>query len=896
MIHKQYDQQTLSGIHKILLRLTFFPLSFFIFPACILHAQCTNGTQPECACETAPVLCTIDELDGYTFSMTSFQHPDDGPSPICPGANMTQTNNPTWFAFTAWCTNLSLRVHSTNCHQSGGAIGFQLAIYTNCNFNHVVACNADVNDCNTNDKILNLTGLTVGAVYYFMVDGCLGSYCTVTIDIIGVCGQEQIAPWTMPVSGNINPCAGNSETYSVEHPDGARFYHWFLDGALLAQTTTDSFKILWTNPGTYQLCVDVSNDPCVTISDPPLPLCTTITVHGADAGTLTVTPTILCPWDVAHISSTGFMSGPDNTQMILITDATGMIIDVINAANGTFSWNTTGTFTIYAYNYLTASGTIPVIGDLINDLDCTSACCDLESQTITYQHIEAIVSGIVCNNNGTGSDSTDDTFTFDVLVTGLTPGTLWRSTDGTLEGVYGTPKQCGPYLINGGTKFFDLHDYNVPTCWTSIVVNPPLACSSCPQTIDAGTGSILNCITTTATLTGASSQAGIYQWIGPDSFSSDSLVCTVSDSGWYFLNISFPEQCSFSDSVYIDLDHDTPVANAGADQLIDCNHSEVLLDGSGSTGDHLGFVWTNSTGEIISTQTFVLADSIGSYTMQLTNSISGCTSVDSAEVFINQNELGNITVLVLPENCDGDNDGMIEVTGISDGMPPFAYDLNGTINDSTGQFNDLAPGGYDLHISDANGCSIDTFIIINPGVHLELTLPEILQVKEDQEGSIIATVNVPEDDLTSIQWKPPGILSCDTCLSTMIETTVNQTLQLTVIHVNGCIATAQLDIIFIAKPDIYIPNTFSPNGDGLNDLFTLYSNDGVSSVLEMNIFDRWGEHIYQAKNFNPNSAVIGWDGKFHHKEMQCATFVYYFKLLLADGTEKTITGDVTLLR
>ncbi|MBL0008937.1 MAG: hypothetical protein IPP25_17630 [Saprospiraceae bacterium] len=73
-----------------------------------LNAQCTNGTQPECACETAPVLCTVDELDGYMFSMAAFIHPEDGPSPICPGAPSSQTNNPTWFAFTAWCSDLTL--------------------------------------------------------------------------------------------------------------------------------------------------------------------------------------------------------------------------------------------------------------------------------------------------------------------------------------------------------------------------------------------------------------------------------------------------------------------------------------------------------------------------------------------------------------------------------------------------------------------------------------------------------------------------------------------------------------------------------------------------------------------------------------------------------------------
>ncbi len=886
----------MTGINKILRSYPVILLSFFIFYNSSLLAQCTNGTQPECACETAPVLCTIDELDGYTFSMTSFQHPDDGPTPICPGAGLTQTNNPTWFAFTAWCTNLTLRVHSTNCHSVGGFIGFQLAIYTNCNFNHVVACNADANDCNTNDKILNLTGLNIGTIYYFMVDGCLGSYCTVSIDVVGVCGQEHIAPWTLPVSGNGNPCAGDSETYSVENLDGARFYHWFIDGVLVAKTNTNTFSTQWPDPGTYQLCIDASNDPCVDVSDPPLPLCTTITVHEVNAGILNITPLILCTNEVAQISNTGFTSGIGNGQFIIITDATGLILEVRTGGTANLISDSAGIFIIYAYNYLFPGGTIPVTGGNINDIDCNSRCCDLVSQTITFQRIEATLSGILCDNNETGNDSTDDTFTFDLLVTGSFVDTIWQSTDGTISGTYGKVQKYGPYPIDAGVLTFDIQDHDDLACVTTIVVNPPHACSSCLQTIDAGMGSTLNCVNTALTLTGTSSETGTYQWSGPNLFSSDSLITIASDSGWYYLNISFSNQCVASDSVFVGLDNDAPVANAGDDQILDCNHSEVLIDGSGSTGAHLGYVWTNIQGDIISTQTLLLVDSVGIYILRLTNSVSGCTSIDSAQVFIDQNELGYVSVIVSPENCIGDNNGMLQLTGISAGIPPYTYDLNGMTGDSTGLFDHLAPGEYNLLITDANGCEIDTFFTINPGIDLELTLPENIQLHENQTGLIHATVNVPVADLNSIQWSPSGILSCDTCLSTIIKAHDNQSLQLIVIHINGCVDTANLILTVFPTPNIYIPNTFSPNGDGLNDLFTINSNGGVESILEFNIFDRWGDHIYQANNISPNSPGFGWDGKFHHWEMPSGTFVYYIKVLLSDGTVKKMTGDVTLVK
>ena len=829
--------------------------------------------------------------------MAAYQHPNDGPSPICPGANMSQTNNPTWFAFTAWCTDLSLRVTSTNCHQVGGAIGFQLAIYTSCNFNHVVACNADIQDCNTNDKILNLTGLNIGAVYYFMVDGCLGSYCTVTIDIIGVCGQEVIAPWTQPVSGNMNPCVGNSELYTVEHLNGARIYHWFLDGTLVAQTTTDSFNIHWPTPGTYQLCIDASNDPCVPVTDDPSPLCTTITVHEANAGVLNVSPITFCVAEDLHISTTGYTSGPDNTQMLFITDTNGIIINVINAPGVDFTSFPKGEYTVYAYNVVTLGGLIPTVGQQISDIDCSSPCCDLKSQSISVHTMGAAFDNFVCDDNGTGNDSTDDLFTFTVTVEGFPMGMPWLTSIG-IQGEYEIPKLFGPYPISGGPIFFDIYDAVVSSCvlLSVPVVDLPPSCSSCPETIDAGTGSMLNCIDTTITLTGIASSTGLYHWTGPDSFSSDSLVTIISAPGWYYLAADFPNQCSVRDSVFVDQDHDVPVANAGMDQLIDCNHAQVLVDGSGSTGNHLLFTWADEHGVIISTQPSMVVNAGGTYILQVADSVSGCMAVDTAEVVINSNELEKMSSTVFPEICAGDNDGIIEITGVTGGIPPYLFSLNGLIENSAGPFTNLAPGIYNLHISDANGCTLDTFLIVNPGIDLTITLPEVIYVTEDQSTFINAIINVPVGFLSSIEWSPKGILACDTCLSTTIQTLSNQTLQLTVMHVNGCVSTAVVNILVLPKPKIYIPNTFSPNGDGYNDFFTLYANAGVESVLALTIYDRWGEILYQAHDFSPNLPQRGWDGKFHQREMPSGVFVYQITVLMGDGSKKIFTGDVTVVR
>lgn len=886
----------MPGAIEILSKQTLLLILLCTISTLSLYAQCTNGTQPECACETAPVLCTVDELDGYMFSMAAFMHPQDGPSPICPGAPSSQTNNPTWFAFTAWCSDLTLRVRPRNCTWVQFVVGVQIVIYEDCTFQTAVACDIDVQDCNGGTKTLAMTGLTIGKVYYFMIDGCLGSYCDVTIDVVGVCGEEIIAPWTMPVIGETHPCVGDTETYIVEALDGAGIYHWFLDGVLVGQTAIASLNRIWDAPGTYELCVDASNDPCVPIADAPLPLCVTIVVHETDAGVLDVPPFALCVNEIAAISTDGYNGGAANTQVILITDASGIIVQVIPAASGTFTSWSSGTFMVYAYNFITESGTIPLVGSDINDIDCGTACCDLFSQLITFQYLEATVSNVLCHNNGTDNDPSDDTFTFDLLVTGPSPGGAWRSSDGTLNGTFGVMLNCGPYFIADGELYFDLHDDDIPTCSTSISVAPPAVCSVCFQVIDAGPGSTIDCINTVSILTGATSDAGLFQWTGPGSFVTNTLTTTASDSGWYYLTGSFANQCTFIDSVFIDMDRDTPVADAGADQFIDCLYTEVFINGSASTGDNLQFQWTNVMGTMLSIQSGLLVSVPDIYTLQVTNTINGCYAADHVEVSIKPDMPEQMIVDVIPENCIGENNGVIDVTGIAGGTPPFSYLLNGQVANTTGLFSSLAPGAYTLQITDLDGCTLDTFFTILQGIDLRVELVSFIELITGYAAKIEAFVNVPEMDLSSIQWSPPGIPTCDTCLITTISAAQDQSLLLTVIHENGCVATAELNINVVPETEIYIPNVFSPNGDGVNDYFIVYANERVDRIVELNVFDRWGGHIFQGKQLYPNIETSGWDGKFNGKEMSSSVYTYMLEVLMVDGSTQSFSGSLSLVR
>lgn len=96
--------------------------------------------------------------------------------------------------------------------------------------------------------------------------------------------------------------------------------------------------------------------------------------------------------------------------------------------------------------------------------------------------------------------------------------------------------------------------------------------------------------------------------------------------------------------------------------------------------------------------------------------------------------------------------------------------------------------------------------------------------------------------------------------------------------------------------DIYVPNAFSPNGDGVNDLVTVYAGAAVREVVEFEIYDRWGEKVFANKHFPPNEEDMGWDGHFREVLMQPGVFVYRASVELLDGSILQFGGDITLIR
>ncbi len=96
--------------------------------------------------------------------------------------------------------------------------------------------------------------------------------------------------------------------------------------------------------------------------------------------------------------------------------------------------------------------------------------------------------------------------------------------------------------------------------------------------------------------------------------------------------------------------------------------------------------------------------------------------------------------------------------------------------------------------------------------------------------------------------------------------------------------------------EVYIPNVFSPNSDGINDRFFLQDGGDVTTVLQMRIFDRWGGMVFEQTNFLPNQAALGWDGRFRGKPALEGVYTWFAELVFKDGKHELFSGTVTLIR
>jgi gliding motility-associated-like protein len=151
-------------------------------------------------------------------------------------------------------------------------------------------------------------------------------------------------------------------------------------------------------------------------------------------------------------------------------------------------------------------------------------------------------------------------------------------------------------------------------------------------------------------------------------------------------------------------------------------------------------------------------------------------------------------------------------------------------------------------------------------------------------------------DVLGILWSPNTGLSCTNCPSPNAVPKVTTTYTLAVTNNGGCTATDAMTVFVVCtNNNIFMPNTFSPNADGMNDIYYPRGR-GINTISSLQIFTRWGQMVYSRQNFTANDASTGWDGRFRGNPLPPDVYVYTINLVCENQTIITLKGDITLIR
>jgi len=336
-----------------------------------------------------------------------------------------------------------------------------------------------------------------------------------------------------------------------------------------------------------------------------------------------------------------------------------------------------------------------------------------------------------------------------------------------------------------------------------------------------------------------------------------------------------------------------PIAIVDSVPTLPCNNESISLSAMGSTPEgELDFEWRRA-GTTLSQLPQVEVSEEGTYEIIVQIQRNGCK--DSMSVAVTSIPIVDFDIAVDPLLCTRPF-GEVQVGEVSGGTAPYTFSLNGSERENEGFFSDLDPGSYTLNLRDALGCEAERSFQIDSLSDLEIDLIADLVLDYDDRYQIDLTVNRPDDEITFVEWSPDEYLSCSQCLRPWLTAREDQEIRVLLEDIYGCTAEAILRLVVEINPQIFIPNVFSPNGDGINDDFFPNAGPTVINIPEMLVFDRWGNLLFEQQDFPPNSPQMGWNGRYKGQILKPAVFAYLIKVELVTGDILTLTGDVTLVK
>lgn len=299
------------------------------------------------------------------------------------------------------------------------------------------------------------------------------------------------------------------------------------------------------------------------------------------------------------------------------------------------------------------------------------------------------------------------------------------------------------------------------------------------------------------------------------------------------------------------------------------------------------YLWSNGTQTRVNTITIP-----GTYSVTVTDDL-GC---EEDQIFDIPLISLDMNIDITPPLCHDAATGTIEFSEVTGGDEPYIYSITGGIFTSPlNMFENVAPqdDSITVYLADSNDCFIvENIFMPNPdSLFLDLGEDQVINIGESV--TISASSN---QDITTIEWTPADSVDCANCLTVNLEPEITQTLTAVISNEVGCEATDRVKVEIGKIRKVYIPNVFSPDADGQNEIFFINGGLDVEKLSDFQINDRWGNTCHFVKELQPNIPLFGWDGKREGKICPAGVYSYQFYAYFTDGVVRIYEGSITLLR
>jgi gliding motility-associated-like protein len=329
-----------------------------------------------------------------------------------------------------------------------------------------------------------------------------------------------------------------------------------------------------------------------------------------------------------------------------------------------------------------------------------------------------------------------------------------------------------------------------------------------------------------------------------------------------------------------------PLLKVAQDTFV-CQHRGTNLEVTGAST----YSWSPSTGLNCTNCSSPVAnpDSAISYAVKGT-SIDGCTALDTVKVIVKYPfKIGYSKQDTL---CKGQSKKLY-ANGTNNYLWTPAAGLNNTTSATPTAQPDTTTN-YMVIGTDDKGCFRDTghvLIRVFPVPEVDAGGNRTVNI-----GKTLDLLPVISPDVTDVLWSPTTGIFRNSYPGISVKPNSNTDYTVVVKNAGGCSAQDRVTVYVICNgANVFIPNTFSPNGDGVNDIF-YPRGSGLFKIQTLRIFNRWGQVVFEKNSFDANDVTAGWDGTFKGARLNPDVYVYTIDIICDNNSILVYKGNVALIQ